>query len=302
MSSMAFLIALLCTIPPSLAETCLFVKNDFIRAGDLAARIGSFANVKPEHVLAPAPVGAARRWLRRPELESWLGKLGVQESVESGICVARVLKRLSGEDLKTAMKEALRDETVHIEIIDYSAYEVPPGRLEFKLNGLAGSPATRPSQAVFWRGKVVSEEGRSFPVWARVRVSVEREVLVAAREIQAGHKLAIGDLALEKRRVSPHSKQNQARIETAAGQVALRGIAAGDTIQPEKLSRPRDVSPGDLVMTEASGGAIRLRFTAKAETAGNVGDRIWLKPPGGGKRIPARLTAPGQAQVTEDQK
>jgi len=294
----ALLIALLCTIPAAVAGQCLPIKGEYIRASDLAPVIAAFAKVDPGQTLAPAPIGTAVRWLRRPELARWLNRYGHRDLVEADICVARPSRRITGEELKAVLAAALESEQAQIEIIDYSRYEVPEWKIEFRLSGLAGSAATRADQAVLWRGKLVSGGGRSFPVWARVRVSVEREVLVAARDITAGQRLSGEDLAIEKRYVFPLASNPPSR-DGVAGRIALRSIAAGERIPSGKLARSRDVSPGDLVETETSSGSVRLRLTAMAETGGNVGDRIWLKPRQGGKRFPALLVAPGQAQITE---
>jgi Chaperone for flagella basal body P-ring formation len=63
---------------------------------------------------------------------------------------------------------------------------------------------------------------------------------------------------------------------------------------------PREVERGDTVAVEVSSGAALLKFEARAESGGRLGETVTLRNPASNKSFPARVA--GQGKVTVDAK
>jgi flagella basal body P-ring formation protein FlgA len=81
------------------------------------------------------------------------------------------------------------------------------------------------------------------------------------------------------------------------GLVSARPIAAGAEIRSDLLAPPNDVNRGDPVQVEVRGGAVRLAFTAKAETGGRSGDFVAVRNPSSNKIFRARVEGKGSVLV-----
>jgi hypothetical protein len=83
------------------------------------------------------------------------------------VCFVRKTALLTAGQIRPVIEQALRagrpagSSTPRVEILDFSRYPVPEGTLEFPRGALAASG--------LWHGRVVTEEGRSAPVWVRIK-------------------------------------------------------------------------------------------------------------------------------------
>src|SRR5437016_5292928 len=139
---------------------CQAVDGERILGRDLAAADPMFAPLDPDLEIGAAPLAGVRRVVRVDELSRLAQQHGIAiSSPASPICFERLTEPLSLETLLPALRQALAMDNAEIEILDYSRYSVPHGRLEFTRAGLAANG--------LWRGRVVYGEGHSAPVWVK---------------------------------------------------------------------------------------------------------------------------------------
>src|SRR5581483_10522048 len=84
-----------------------------------------------------------------------------------------------------------------VEILELSRYPVPKGELEFPRAGLLAPPPAQPQAATLWKGSIRYGGNRRFAVWARVRVLVKMERVVAAEALRTDRPIEATQLRLE---------------------------------------------------------------------------------------------------------
>jgi hypothetical protein len=209
------------------AFACQIVEGDRILGKDLAAASGSFAAIDSELAIGAAPLAGVTRVLHASDLAKIAGENGIiLEAPASELCFQRATELLTSEKLMPALKSALEDEAATIEILEFSRFQVPRGRLEFTRAGF--------SQNGFWRGRMVYGDGRTVPVWAKVRVTggagqVSQGDRVSVEVISGGALLAFEGTAGSSGRIGEsirvrnpgNGKWFQAQVE-GKGKVAVR--------------------------------------------------------------------------------
>lgn len=290
---------------------CLPLRHDAVTAADLAPLAPAFGTLPGPVRVAWAPAPGVTRWISPGELVRIGHQLGI--AVEpTGVCLARVVELLERETLLAAMRAA--GAGYEIELAGFGPVELPAGRLEFSARGLPHLPRpalpTLAVPIVQWRGRLVSESGRAFPVWARARVSVRRPGLVTLRPLEAGQ--IVEDAAIRRVELIDYPAWEAPLADTALaiGRRVRRRIATGSPILPQLLALRRDVERGDsveidLLTTEIStgpkepnGGEASAKLTAQAESPGRVGELILLKNPLTGRRFSSKVTGVGRAEMT----
>ncbi len=272
---------------------CLLVESERIEARHLATRWAAFGSAPAEAFFGYAPRFGVRRVVTAEQVRQFGTKLGVASETTPGICVERPARLLERAEVATALRHAFPPST-RIEVMEFSGGPVPIGDLRFAPR--AGGDPERPSLI---RGQIVGTGSSRFPVWALAKVSVEQELLVAARPIAAGEIVRDEALRVETRRVTPGAEMGFHRPAEASGFLAARPIAEGQVVSRPLLRRVREVVPGDAVAVEAAAGAAVLRVAAKAESGGRRGERIVLRNPESGRRFGAVVTGPKQARVEQ---
>lgn len=290
--ALAAVFCLACWAP---AEECVVVGGERIRAGDLARLRPLFRALEAELELGYAPAPGLRRVLTPAELARLARRHGLIDASLEPVCIERAVERLTEESLIEAMRRSLGAEA-RIEIVDYGRHPVPPGTLEFPLAGLAGPPA-RPGTPVLWRGRLRMASGRTVPVWARVKAGLERQVLVARRDLAAGRAIEAADVEERRVEVFPGTGGRLLGREEVAGAIPRRKIRAGEVVSEELLRLPAEVSRGDAVEVEVRNGAARLVLEARAETEGRRGEAVLVRNPATGRRFKARVEGPGRLAV-----
>jgi flagella basal body P-ring formation protein FlgA len=276
------------------ASDCLSVRGDQITAADLAPLAPSFGTLPPAARMAWAPVPGVTRWISPGEL----ARIGRQQGIAAepvGICVAQAVETLDRERVLAAMRRAGADYT--IELLSFGPRETPPGRIEFSVRRLPPLPRRADIPAVQWRGHLINESGRAYPIWARARITVRRTGLVTVAAIGAGELLNADALRPAELIEYPAWEAPLADPELPLGRRARRAIAAGSPVLPRMLSLRRDVERGDSVEVELPGEAT---LTAQAESPGRTGETILLRNPLTGRRFPCRVTGVGRARVTPE--
>jgi hypothetical protein len=143
------------------AWACQSVDGDHILAKNLAAARPAFAALDPNLEIGLAPQAGAIRTMSTAELSGLARNHGVAITDPiADVCFERVTEPLTAERLLPVLEKALGE--TGIEILDLGRYLLPPGTIEFTRAGLAPSG--------LWHGRVVSPEGRSTPVWVKIRM------------------------------------------------------------------------------------------------------------------------------------
>jgi hypothetical protein len=156
------------------AEPCAVVVGIHILGRDLAAAVPDLAGLDPEADIAPAPWAGVERVFHTEEVVRIAREHALpppDRTVE--VCFVRKTLALTTEQLGPVIERALiadragaripPDAAPRVEILDFSRYPVPEGTLDFPRGALAASGV--------WHGRIVTPEGRSTPVWVRVRVT-----------------------------------------------------------------------------------------------------------------------------------
>jgi flagella basal body P-ring formation protein FlgA len=269
---------------------CQVVEGDRILGRDLAAADPVFATLDPDLEIGAAPLAGVRRVLHPEELARLAHQHGITISPPAGpVCFERLTEPLTVETLLTTLKQALAMDTAEIEILDYSRYGVPRGRLEFTRAGL--------SAAGLWRGRVAYDQGRSAPVWAKVRITTQQTWVEAAESLPPDRIIDATRLAVRTGRRFPFGIAPLDSPDLAAGKKPLRTIRPGEPVYASMLVAPREVERGDKVAVEASSGGAVLAFEGTAESSGREGDSIVVRNPGNGRLFQAKVEGKGKVSV-----
>src|SRR5262249_38385705 len=90
------------------------------------------------------------------------------------------------------------------------------------------------------------------------------------------------------------------RVDEIVGQTPRRSIREGEAIMRNMLESPKEVRKGDSVEITVTGPNLRFRADGLAETAGRRGEMILVRNLTSGKRLRARVDAPGRVTVAQE--
>ncbi|HLW75548.1 MAG TPA: flagellar basal body P-ring formation chaperone FlgA, partial [Bryobacteraceae bacterium] len=211
------------------------------------------------------------------------------ENAADEICFERATEPLTLETLLPALRAALAMDDAKIEIVDFSHAGVPHGSLLFSKAGLSASG--------IWRGRVVFDQTKSMPVWAKARVTVERTWVEASLQISAGKLIDASQLVVRKGPRFPFGPMPVDSMELAAGHQAMRAIAAGEAIFAGMITQPREVEVGETVHVSASSGGALLEFDAVAQSSARRGETVLIRNPENNHLFQARVDAKGKVSV-----
>lgn len=274
---------------------CLEVAGDRITAGDLARAEPAFSALAPETPLAHAPVAGARRVLGPAELARLASRFGLSPASSREICVVRAAARLERHAVLAALQTSLARPEASIELLEWSSFPVPAGRLEFPRSGLRPAPAADPARPVLWHGALRTTEGRTYPVWARVKITYPCTRLVAAETLPAGRIIEARQVRSESFASCLLDEGFASSVEEVAGKTPRRAIRPGAPILRSWLADPPEVERGQTIEVESSHGGVRLKAAARAESSGSAGQTIRVRNLENGRAYPARVTGKGTA-------
>ncbi len=271
-----------------LKAQCVVVSGDLLEAGDLG--VPALRGSREPVGWAPAP-GLVRHFSVR-QVNALLLRAGRTEMVSKGVCVLREARPLEREEVLAALRAAWDEPDGSIELVSFSDRPVPQGKIEFRAGGLQRGAGASPD---FWRGRVVYGGGKSIPIWARVHLSIERRALAPVADLAAGSRLSQESVREVSLRVHPTARLVDPAAEVA-GARARRHLTAGVPLLADDLWFPPAVRSGDALTLEVREGGARLRLPVRAESAGQIGDRIPARNLQNGRRIRIRLTGKGAAE------
>src|SRR5260370_39115153 len=201
-------IAVLILVTLAARAACISVASDRIVARDLAGAVALLQGLDPETPVGFAPMPGTQRILAGHELVLIAQRYGVivsPGSVIPDLCVQREAHVISRDEMKRALLAALGIEDAALELMEYTSQALPAGRLEFQRGALSKPPPSAPESPVTWRGKLIYDGQHSVVVWAKVRITVERPLLIAAEEIPAGTVVRADQIKITSSRQFPFS-------------------------------------------------------------------------------------------------
>jgi flagella basal body P-ring formation protein FlgA len=182
-------------------------------------------------------------------------------------------------------------------MVECNRYPVPRGPLEFPRTGLIAPPPSQPQGVALWKGSVRYASNRRFAIWARVRILVKMERLVAAEALHPGRPIEALQLRLETYEGFPPRNRPVAAMDQAVGRVPRRSLAAGVAILPGDLDIPYAVTRGDSVHVAVSSGEAHVELDGRAEASGRRGQTIPVLNPANGRKFQARVDGAGRVAV-----
>ncbi|MEO8127549.1 MAG: flagellar basal body P-ring formation chaperone FlgA [Bryobacteraceae bacterium] len=277
---------------------CVAVEGDQILARDVAALIPEFARVPAAEVIGLAPLPTVRRVMSGGELVRFARKFGVEIVAPVDVCFETPTELLTRTKVLDQLKSAVAMDDVEFELIEFSRYAVPVGELSFPRSGLNVHPLLTDQSIVFWRGKVTYGGTKSFAVWARVRMGVMRDRLVAAETIRAGSAITAAQVRVERVKQFPLAEQPAVAVADVVDQIARRTIPAGQVMSAAFMAPPKEVLRGAEVAVEVKTDGARLTLPAVAESSGALGETVSLKNPGNGHSFRGVVSGKNQVLVT----
>ena len=287
----------------ALSGACIPVEEDHILGKHLASANPVFGTLDPAEPIGFTPAPGVRRRYSGPELRALAQRhrIPTEGSQFSEICFERPMETLRVEQIERALRDTIGALEVTLEIADFCRIRLPRGKLEFPKSGLGMPPGGSAKIPVIWRGRLHYSATHSVPVWAKVRVWVRRDRIVAVEPLPAGKPILPAQLRLETVDCPPFAPPSAASNDEIVGHVPRRSIAAGRPVSAFLLAAPNDVERGDTVAVEVRSGGAHLRFKTKAESAGYAGDMILLRNPDNNRRFRGRVTGRGTVVVEEDE-
>lgn len=143
------------------------------------------------------------------------------------------------------------------------------------------------------------------PIRAALAVSLQRQVLVAARRLRKGSSIGCDDTLAQLRdiRYVPSSALDAPCVLNArldAPLVARRDIAAGDVLRASDAGEALAVAMGDRVELKVRGRGIDVSTTAVALTDASIGDLVDVRLAHPLRTLRTRVTDHHVVQIVED--
>ncbi len=276
---------------------CLSIDAEWVTARDVSELIPGYAKIDPGLRLVRSPFPGARRVISSASLAPHAAVVG--EPIVA-FCVERRLRRLSTDTFDEALRRTLNlagEPVIAFEVVEYDQSQLPSGRLEFATQSLPAPISGHLDDAVFWRGKLYYAEGRSVPIWVRLRLWIESEICTVRREVPRGDNLTIDDCELATKRYPPFVPPPLRDPSALDGTTAARKMKIGEPLFQTMLARKPDVKAGQSVELKIMNGATQLRLQATAVSSGHRGDSVVVANPTNGKRLEGHVVAEGSVEV-----
>ena len=159
---------------------------DRVVASQLAGAVPLLRELPPDTSLGYAPLPGLVRVISGRELNLIASREGVTLTDAPDLCIERVLRPITAAEMRTALQVALGIPDAEVTVEEFSSQPLPPGKLEFQRSTLSQPPPNAPASPVFWRGRLIYDQYHGLPVWAKVKITVNRTVFLAAQDIAAG--------------------------------------------------------------------------------------------------------------------
>ena len=270
---------------------CIEVPGDRILIGHLTSARHELESLPADTAIGLSPSPGVERMITPRDLRATLRGREIPDFPD--ICVVRHARELNAQEIVEAMAVELKENEIRVELLDYSRGQVPDGQLEFRRTGLPSSARTD----VLWRGRIITDTGRSFPISARVRLLRTVEAVFARTNIAAGTTI-LPD-AVETRRVDLYALASGRlpTVDKIIGAAFTRTVPAGELITTSLLRAQPLVRRGEPLAVTVRSGATTLHFDAKAEGTGRIGDRMLVRNPMNGRLVSVVISDRGKGIV-----
>src|SRR5258708_18238637 len=245
-------------------ERCQMIESDSVVARDVALLVPRFAHLPGEFHIGFLPVSGAPRIFRSAELQRIAKNQGADVADLRDVCFARRTFVPGAGEIQAAMRAALGLEGAQIEVSSWSQHPAPLGELVFPRAGVQ-PPAPGAVPEVLWHGYVRYGGGRSFPLWARVRITATMNRVVAATNIPIGKPIQGNQVRLESCEDFPLDETIARNLDEVVGYLPKASLRAGTAIRRTQLERAPDVAQGDLVEVQVFSGGAHLMLTGRAQ-------------------------------------
>ena len=261
---------------------CITITGDKIVARDLAKAIPEFALAPPDAVLSFAPIPGLTRNLKHLEIAMFAKRFQItmRDDDLQDTCFTSAAAVLTEAQIDAAIRPIIHSPIISMKILDFGRSPLPPGRLEFREAGLVRASLNAPGTTE-WHGRLVTDTGRTFPVWVRMRIVVDARIVVSSREVKMNRVLTQEDGAYSTEAAFPLPDDALTSLDEIAEKSALTNIPQGVPILRSMLEKPIEVLQGQIVHVDAICGDARLSFDARAQTSGRRGDLINVSNPNG---------------------
>ena len=267
------------------SPACHEIHSDQIYGRDLADAIPVFKSLPSDLQVGLAPVPGQQRIFRGSELRRIAGENYIEGDVGESVCFSWPMSIPSREAIRSAMEKTLANRNAAVEILDNSANPAPPGEISFPLSGLSGSS----SGPVVWRGTVNYEGNHTFLIWARVRVTVKEQHVVASELLRPGEEIRREQVRLEDYE-GPLTRDNYCTsLKQVLGFLPQSSISADTPLKLSALRERKDVERGDLVTVIVQSERTRLEAQGIAEDGGRRGSVITVRNARSGRKFRARI-------------
>jgi flagella basal body P-ring formation protein FlgA len=272
-----FAMAACLTLPPGAAN---------VSAADI-----HLDGIPAETALSFAPAPGVQRIFHVPELRQIAARFHLANVPDDDICVERAIAPLDPSRLLAAMQKELP--AARIEISEFSKQPAPQGEIEFRRTGLRNSALPETT----WFGAIYYAPHREFTIWAKVKVTVRAPRVIALSALPPGKAIEAVQVKLETRDEFPPPQPLAESIEETVGRYPRATIGAGSAIRRDALEPAKDVRQGDIVEVDVRSGQAHLKFEARAESSGAIGETIAVRNPVSSKRFQGRIAAKGKVWV-----
>ena len=130
-----------------------------------------------------------------------------------------------------------------------------------------------------------------------VTISIYKNVLVSARQVQKNAVLTASDIKLVKYDLANLSYGYFEEIKDGIGMKLKRRVLAGAVLTPAMLKKPQIISRGQKVTMMVQSGSMVVRMTGKALGSGAVGERIKIMNVKSRQKLEGIITTTGEVEV-----
>ncbi len=139
------------------------------------------------------------------------------------------------------------------------------------------------------------------------QAEVERQALVAARDLSAGEEVGASEFRTDW--VDAFSTPPDVLVSLDSVQTLMVPLRRGEPVSASLLRKPIVVHQGEMVAVTVTNGGVSLRTHLKASGDGAIGDYVTMENPTSGRLVSARVVGRGaasieltQSQQAEDEK